>query len=527
VDIRAYRTLAVAACLAAAACGGGGGGGGGGGTRSLSGRVTYDFVPSTLAGTLVFSATAQKPVRNGEIQVMKGTTVLGTTTTDASGNYSLTFTESGTGQLQVVAVARTASPVIQVQDNTDQGSVWAIGAALGASTTTQDLHATHGWTGSSYDAATRTAAPFAILDSMYTAAKAFQAVRTVAFPDLAVNWSPNNVPGAGDPAQGQIGTSHFSPADNQIYILGKDGVDTDEFDSHVIVHEWGHYFEHNLSRSDSPGGPHGGGDVLDPRLSFGEGYGNALAAMLLPESVYVDTFWNQGGNLVAFGFDAETAPNPTDDQVPSAFSEATVMRLLYDIFDGGSNEAFDSVNAGLGVIYDVLTGPEKNTQALTTIGSFIAGLKAQGNINGAAVDTLLAHYNIGPITTEWGDGDAGLRDMYTDITAFPTPTSIALGGGFDFNKWQQNQYFVFTGNGQQVTVTATSAEAVALVVFTCPPPSLQCGTQVAAEDNTATGTATVQGPTANGAKYVVNLVGGIQGAGPPGDYQVNLNFTSP
>jgi hypothetical protein len=490
--------------------------------------VTYDFVPATYdpaseTGTLAFGSAAPRPVRNATVQVMKGATVLAQTSTDASGNYALSFTESGAGQLVVVALAQTTSPAIQVQDNTDNGAVWGIGATLDAATTTKDLHATHGWNGSSFEVAARTAAPFAILDSMYTAARAFQAVRAVTFPALAVNWSPDNVPQAGNKAIGQIGTSHFSPAENQIYILGKDGVDTDEFDSHVIVHEWGHYFESNLSRSDSPGGPHTGGDVLDPRLSFGEGYGNALAAMLLPESVYADTSW-AGGTLGAFGFDAETAPTPTDDGSPSAFSESSVMRLLYDLFDTGSNEAYDGVAVGLGVVYDVLTGPQKTTQALTTIGSFIAGLKAQGGVNAAAVNTLLAHYNIGPITDEWGTGDTGLSQMYADVTGL-TPcgtscfgTSIFLGGGLDYNKWEQNQYYVFLGDGAQVSASATSGQDVALVVY-------QAGHQVAVADLlNGGGTENVSLSTGNGAVYVVNLVG--FGA-TPGDYQVDLQFTSP
>jgi hypothetical protein len=484
--------------------------------------VTYDFVPavfdpSTGTGTLAFAQASQRPVRGATVQVMKGTTVLATTSTDESGRYSLTFTESGTGELAAVVLARTTSPAILVQDNTD-GATWAIGAPLGTSTTALDLRARHGWTGSSYDPAQRSAAPFAILDSMTTAARAFLAVRPVAFPPLVVNWSPENVPQAGDKALGQIGTSHFSPSDGQIYVLGKVGVDTDEFDSHVIVHEWGHYFEANLSRTDSPGGPHGPGDVLDPRLAFGEGYGNALAAMVLPESVYVDTNWSgAGGSLTAFGFDAETPPVPTDDPQPGVFSEATILRLLYDAFDGGSNEAFDQVGVGLGVVYDVLAGPERTTAALTTIGSFVAGLKAQPGVNAAALDALLSHYGIGPISTEWGDGDPDLRAMYADVTSFPASVNLQLGGGFEPNKWEQNQYFVFTGNGGQVTASATSAEDVGLVVY-------QAGQRLATADRTTSGTETASVATVAGKKYVVNLVGF---AAAPGNYPVAVSFTSP
>src|SRR5699024_2060534 len=72
-------------------------------------------------------------------------------------------------------------------------------------------------------------------------------------------------------------------------ILGKEDLDTDEYDSAVVVHEWGHYFENQMARSDSMGGYHGGGDVLDMRLAFGEGWGNALAGMVRDDPLYVDT----------------------------------------------------------------------------------------------------------------------------------------------------------------------------------------------------------------------------------------------
>jgi hypothetical protein len=496
--------------------------------------VTYDFVPAiynpaTRSGTLSFASATRRPVRAATVQVMKGSTVLATTNTDSAGHYALSFTEpAGTDPLSVVALTESTSPVIRVVDNTDGSAIWGIGASLAATTTTKDLHAAHGWTGTGYDPAARAAAPFAILDSMYTAAWGFLAVRTFTFPALVVNWSPNNAPTSGDKSLGQIGTSHFSPSENQIYILGKEGVDTDEFDAHVIVHEWGHYFEKNLSRSDSPGGPHSAGELLDPRIAFGEGYGNALASMLLPESIYADTSWS-GTSIVAFGFDAETAPTPTDDPKPGAFSEMTVMRLLYDVYDTGTGESFDTVGVGLGVIYDVLTGQEKGTQAFTTIGSFVAGLKAHPSVTAAtrtAIDALLAHYAIGPITDEWGTGDVGvtgtstpggLAAMYVAIPAFPSAQRIFLGGGSAFNTWDQNQYYVFTGNGSTVSVSATSTQDVGLGVY-------QAGVRVAAADANTSGTETVHVATTAGKLYVVNLVG--FGA-TPGDYQVDLQFTSP
>ena len=287
----------------------------GGGTMTVSGKVTYDFVPATYtpatqSGTLEFAKATEKPARNVTVQAMQGTSVLASTNTDEQGNYQLTFTTTSSAAASIVALAKTSTPAIQVEDNTSGDAIWAISDTVSSGTTTKNLHATHGWTGVTYDINKRTAAPFAVLDSMYTAAKAFMAVRPVNFPALHVNWSPNNVPQTGDKKQGFIGTSHYAFADKEIYVLGKVGVDTDEFDSHVIVHEWGHYFEDNLSRSDSPGGPHSAGQKLDPRIAFGEGYGNAIAAILLPESVYTDTAWDGSGTWAPSASTRRPLPRP-------------------------------------------------------------------------------------------------------------------------------------------------------------------------------------------------------------------------
>src|SRR5690606_9356664 len=109
------------------------------------------------------------------------------------------------------------------------------------------------------------------------------------------------------------------PQPDAIYLLGAEGKDTDEYDRHVIAHEWGHYFEHNFSRSDSIGGPHTRHDQLDMRVAFGEGFGNALSAMITGSSVYRDVV---GPNQAhSFQFDVE-GPLPFDgNDNPGWYSE--------------------------------------------------------------------------------------------------------------------------------------------------------------------------------------------------------------
>ena len=506
---------------------------------TLAGKVEYDFVPATydpkadprtFNGTLGFTSYERRPAREVVVQIRQCANVLATATTNAAGDYSMTFTPGPTGALSVVALAKTISPPIQVEDNTDGDAIWAVGQVIDSASATRSLHATHGWTGSSYDPAARSAAPFAILDSMYTAAKAFvDAGRSPSFPLLKVNWSPGN----GTSAQ-SIGTSHYSPADGEIYVLGMAGDDTDEFDKQVIVHEWAHYFEDKLSRTESPGGPHETGDVLDPRLAFSEGGATALAAILLRDPIYVDTGWWDGVNLAAFGFDAESLPPAqygTDDfdasgagLNPGPFSEMSIIRAMYDLWDTGTNEVWDGISVELGVIYDVLVGPQKATPALTTLAPFVTGLKATTGVSATAVDTLLAHYSIGPISDEWGTDDADLRGMYRDVSVPSSGHSFTLDAGtvaipFDWNMQQQNRYLVFTGTGSTVTVTSTSAYDVDLEAY-------HRGDMVDWAWNPS-GNETLDFPTAAGETYVVVLTGWATPTDVNGPYSATVNISTP
>ncbi len=503
---------------------------------ALSGTVVYDFVPAryspaTESGGLDFSAVEQRPVRGADLQVRQCGNVLATGATDAAGHYAVTFVPTAQGQVSVYVVARTASPPIQVQDNTAGGAIWTVAQPLLSAAPTLDVHATHGWTGASYGPG-RIAAPFAILDSMYTASRRLLDLpRDVPLPPLQVNWSPLNYPCTStscsyNPASGNIITSHY--VGNAIYILGKTGVDTDEFDREVIVHEWAHYFEDDLSRADSPGGSHGFGDVLDPRLAFSEGYASAFAAMLLDQPIYADTGW-PNGSMDAFGWDVENVPTPTDDPSPGPFSELSVIRAMWDLYDGpgtpgSTTEAWDTIATGLAPIYDTLVGPERTTPALTTIASFVTGLKAQAGVDATAVKNVLAHYTIGDITSAFGDGDPRMRAMYAPVTSFPWSRTVTFDAGYYPNEQPQNQYFVFTAGPSTTHVTVSSACTSDVDLY-----AYHLGQLLAVADSTS-GNETIGFPTTPGETYVVLLNGWGGYTNPVSGgpyYDATVSFASP
>ena len=108
-------------------------------------------------------------------------------------------------------------------------------------------------------------------------------------------WSTENRPASGDDDydDGQIGSTFYQSEDGAspkgMYVLGDDGVDTDEYDTHVLAHEFMHFIEYTIGRSDSIGGVHARGDKLDLRVAFSEGFGNAFSGMALGDPVYRDS----------------------------------------------------------------------------------------------------------------------------------------------------------------------------------------------------------------------------------------------
>ena len=300
--------IAVSA-IALGACGGGGGGGGApagggngsgnpggggsGGTVIITGQAQYEMPPPVPnCNGLNFDDLELKPIRQATVQLLDAGTsaVLDETATDDNGNFELGVAADTSVFIRVRAeMKRTGGPSwdVDVRDNVtsaanpvalEQRPLYVLDGSsfdAGSSDQVRDLVATTGWGGSSYTA-TRAAAPFAILDSVYSGMRLILAENPVVdFEPLDVYWSVNNTATAGESQDidaGELGTS-FYRSDNKLFLLGTDGVDTEEFDRHVIVHEWGHYFEDTMSRSDSIGGEHGLGDKLDPRVAFGEGFG--------------------------------------------------------------------------------------------------------------------------------------------------------------------------------------------------------------------------------------------------------------
>ncbi len=387
--------------------------------KKLKGTITYDYVPVNADGIgLDYVHTIQKSVKGAVVRIVDALNrELDRTTTDEHGYYEFNVTDiTNKVKVQVFSELNSSNWNFQIKDNTNGNSLYVMEGSLASLGTnqiqTRNLNASSGWGGSSYTS-TRTAAPFAILDVIYQAVqKVRSADSNIIFPSLDIFWSKNNKPASGSISNGDIGTSYYDGS-NSLYILGDENADTDEYDSGVIAHEWGHYYEKKFSRADSIGGEHGSGELLDIRLAFGEGFGNAISSMIRDNPLYWDTSGLHQSNGWSMNLESESPENP------GWFSEGSIQRILYDIYDD-HNDTGDTISYGFTPIHKLLINKQKNTPAFTSIFTFIKGLKDEHSSDIKAIDDIVAQENIAPITDIYGTGrtnrEENANPLYADLS---------------------------------------------------------------------------------------------------------------
>ena len=426
---------------------------------TLSGTLTFDRVPlSSVTSGLNYNNTFQQPIRSALVDLLdSGGAVIDSTVSDDAGFYSFTVTS------ETVVSVRARAEIIQdnanfrVIDNTSGDAVYTLqgaAASVGAGPQTRDLLAASGWTGSAYTQ-TRAAAPFALLDTVLGSVEEFMAVDTsTVFPRFDILWSVNNRPESGAVAEGEIGSSSFTVSNGrpQIRIVGQADNDTDEYDEHVVTHEFGHYLENQLSRSDSLGGPHSLVSRLDPRVAFSEGWGNALSAILTGETIYRDS----GGASQANGFSFDIENNNLRNR--GWYSEASVQSILYDLFDSNS-DGVDQISLGLGPLFSTFRS-ESYTQSdfLTTIYSFLDVLATQ--TSAPSEDALTALLESEQI---FGTGPDGANETNAGGLSSNLPIyNLSEVGGPPLTLCSVNNNGLFNRLGNRAFSTLELANATAL-----------------------------------------------------------------
>jgi len=398
----------------------------------ITGRIEFERVPLANNGALDFSAETTQPARqvvvealcgagagvdvvcDGVPQTLSCSGALALGTTDDQGQYSLQV-PANTSNVTLRARAqmnKTGAPawnVRVVDESLSTNPVFALDSApfdVGATAIVKNLLAPSGSDGTSYTSP-RTAAPFAILDTVYKSMQlVLGAEPATDFPSLTLKWSATNSAG-----------SFYT---NQTISLYGHLLDTDEYDEHVIAHEWGHYFQDAFSCDDSIGGPHSRSDILDIRVAFSEGFGNAFSAMVLDDPLYRDSQDLDAG--FSINIESNNCPNN------GWYNECSVQSVLYDFYDTNS-DTNDAFNLGFGEIHQVLVDEMPKSTAFTSLFSFINAFKSLDTINGSTVDDLLVAQSITqPINDDYGTDATTAGGSSIPLPPYLDGTDVFLGG---------------------------------------------------------------------------------------------------
>lgn len=321
-------------------------------------------------------------------------------------------------------------------------------------------------TADAYSSGALLGAPFNILDMLYEASKylrdqtgdltlctsQFSGCRNVTLtnpvPKVSAYWekgfNPNDYFGSSS------GLSFYLPGYSRLFILGGvsgdlDSSDTDHFDNSVIIHEYGHFLEDSLSRSDSPGGSHNGNKVIDPRLAWSEGWGNFFQAAVLSNPAYVDTSGNIDGEADVFfqvDLESESSLDIVRNSGEGNFREFSVTRLLWDIVDSVSEtsvarSATDNVSGRFREIWALFTRASHGYNDLSYAFRNI-GLLHYSQVN--YTDTGSVSW-AGPRGVNWHDGNTSRYAQYV-TTGSCSAYTISPNASTTSNNPTNNNYFL-------------------------------------------------------------------------------------
>jgi hypothetical protein len=245
--------------------------------------------------------------------------------------------------------------VVRVSDVAELAVVSPVFPAAPGEAVQRDLFATD---------STRISGAFNIAATIWRANSLVHAAQPAAtLPRVEVRWDTT-----------YVGGTFFDWDQKVAYINGRRREDSDEFDDHVVAHEYGHFLMASLSREGSPGGDHSVGEQLDPRLAWSEGWADFFSAVTNANPDYIDTGMVHGKAIVLVRTNIELDVHPRER--PGIWSEHSVGSALWDWYDDAA-ESSDSVALGFNPMWAVFAGRLRD-QPDPYLLDFVDGLSAGG-----------------------------------------------------------------------------------------------------------------------------------------------------
>jgi uncharacterized protein YjdB len=342
-------------------------------SSEVSGTAMYDDLQATPMG--LSTTPVPLPIRYATAEVHRASddSILATGSTDAAGNFDLTFTNTGTPGYYVKIVTTSTDTNNVVQEVEDQSATdYFIKSA------TYDETMTPINTGVMIHALVADVAPaFNIwnigIDGALSTARWFGSkpskLTWIYFPGQDPTVCPS--------------VSCFSGANDTINVLDS-ATDSDVYDDIVLLHEYGHFVQKYYSADNSPAGMHMLTGQYDPRLGWSEGSATFFALFTRQTSEYIDTSVAapMGVSIrydVTLPISSTVAALGTDDGTQTGYlSEVIPTAGMWAMGVTDSNPS--GVFTGMGSIKGI---PATNTSARDFVGAdfvdFLDGWFCTGN----------------------------------------------------------------------------------------------------------------------------------------------------
>ncbi|MBI3813316.1 MAG: PPC domain-containing protein [Nitrospinae bacterium] len=314
----------------------------GSGSVKISGTVQYEDRTFDRTG---FTGAEYKAVRFADIEIVNASnsSVIASTATDGSGNYSISLSPISEG----VYVRCLTSTSIRFKNSLKSYNIEVVNGNSSVYSIVSDAFSisSSGAYSKNLTASVSSGAggPFNILDILIDGAE-FVVSKNGGFTSGKVKafWYDGSTDG-----------TYYNSATNTLHFLGK-ATDSDSYDDMVILHEFGHWIANNFSKDNSPGGDHTVTGHYDIRLAWSEGWATFFACSVRSYAgysnpqYYVDTTGESGNGNLLFSYEIETPSYSS--YAKGSDNELAVASVLWDIFDDAND---DNLSMGFSGIWDV------------------------------------------------------------------------------------------------------------------------------------------------------------------------------
>jgi hypothetical protein len=413
---------------------------------TISGTGAFQYRSYTGSGLGAIEGTP-KPIRYAEVRVMDGKKVVQCGETDGNGDFSVAVPrDSGSYTLQINSRGSNNFVKASVMNGPEKNQFYSIETSVTSSSSRNIGTMVAPATGSII------AGAYNILDQIVDANTYLRgnvgsgdcaSDGCTEIPNAAakvsVYWQAGFNPGEyldGSPL------SYYIRDYRRLFILGglngdTEFTDTDHFDNTIILHEYGHFLEDVYFGTDTPGGPHNGNSIIDPRLAWSEAWSNLFQAVVRGQGSYLDTEGNVDGDtdyLVFITFESNSFlvndyPQSGIDNSKGYgtsgegnFREYSITRLLWDSVD--SNTDGEAITGGFTEMWTSLSnntfGWNNSRWAFRSVGALH---KIHGDRSGATDwSTLHSIEKHAPTRQEYAqyiEPDAGCADANYFVTLTP------------------------------------------------------------------------------------------------------------